>query len=821
VAVADVFAGVRVLDLTEGFAGSLATMVMADHGAAVIRAVPPPDPDRTDPAEAAAGFRQWQRSKAIHQLPDLEPDGAGGAEVAGLVAEADVVVATGHARAARVLPGATAGAAGAAGAAVSARLAGLVAAHPGLVACLIDGFGDHPTYGGLPDHGTLVHAACGRMQDYAGTFQRDRPVYVAPPQAAYAAGTAALQGITAALYVRARTGRGQLVRTSLLRAFTAFDFWGPHGRKGFTPPPGPSPELGPFPQIGYIPAPTKDGRWLQWANYAPHLLWGELDLLGLGHLRDDPRFAKLPACHPDDAHIVWELVLEATSKRTAAEWMTIMGERGTTGGDIVVHTREGMDHPQVRFNGTVVTVDDPEVGPCEQIGPIAAMADTPMRIGVRDWGAAGPVRRTASGTGAAPAAGRPPLDGVLVVEAATMIATPWGANVLADLGARVIKIEPLGGEAGRGLPFIKMLLGKQSVTVDLKAAEGLAAVHRLIARADVFLHNYRPGVPEKLGIDAATLRGINPRLVYLYAGAYGPDGPCAKMPGYHPVAGAVSGGAALQTGEVPPPAGAAPTMAEWKAESLRRGWANEGHPDPVTGMAAAAAILMALLARERDGVGQAIDVSMLTANAYMMSDDWCRWPGAPERPRVDADILGTGPLDHLYPAREGWVFACAPTNAEFRALCGVLGLDGLAADTRFATPADRLASAPAAGELAAALGAAIAARTADELEAAGVAAGIGLVRADRQTFVELQQHEIDAGRTGLASFTHSPQLGDHWRAAAIVEMDGLGGIDGLAGACWPGAHTRSVLAELGYAPEEVEDLLARGVVGEPAAAAGT
>ncbi len=151
------------------------------------------------------------------------------------MAEADVVVATGHARAAGALAGGPAG------------LADLVAAHPGLVGCLIDGFGDHPTYGGLPGHGTLVHAACGRMQDYAVTFQRDRPVYVAPPQAAYAAGTAALQGITAALYVRARTGHGQLVRTSLLRAFTAFEFWGPHGRKGFTPPASPSTGARPVP----------------------------------------------------------------------------------------------------------------------------------------------------------------------------------------------------------------------------------------------------------------------------------------------------------------------------------------------------------------------------------------------------------------------------------------------------------------------------------------------------------------------------------------------------------------------------------------------
>ena len=120
--------------------------------------------------------------------------------------------------------------------------------------------------------------------------------------------------------------------------------------------------------------------------------------------------------------------------------------------------------------------------------------------------------------------------------------------MLSDFGARVIKIEPLGGEPGRVLPFDKTFLGKESICVDIKAPEGRAIVHKLAAKADMFLHNYRPGVPEKLGIDYGSLAAHNPQLIYVYAGAYGKDGPYAKMPAYHPIAGAICGNAARQAG---------------------------------------------------------------------------------------------------------------------------------------------------------------------------------------------------------------------------------------------------------------------------------
>ncbi|HEX7094700.1 MAG TPA: CoA transferase, partial [Acidimicrobiales bacterium] len=668
---ASVFDGLRVLDVTEGFAGALATMLLADNGAAVVRLVAP-DAERHDPADAVAGVRQWHRSKDVRVVDPRVPAHAD--EVERLWRDADVVVVTDHAwvwqaarDAGRDLP-----------------LDGTHAVH-----CVIDGFGEHPTLHGLPAHSSLVHAAAGRMVDYGRTFALDRPVFVAPPLAGFGAGMAAVHGVCAALLERQRTGRGRVLRTSLLRALTAFDLFGPMGNRLLPSRPAGG-DLGPYPALGYIPAPTKDGRWLQWANYAPHLLWQQLDVLGLGELKDDPRFETLPAVSPDAAHELWERVLEATRQRTADEWMAILRERGSAGGDVIVHTREGMDHPQARHNGDVIVVDGPD-GRIEQIGPIARFSATPSRLAVSSWDEAAGWRAPHVDR-ASDDAPRPPLDGVVILEAATMIATPWSTAVLADLGARVIKIEPLGGEPGRALPFLKMLHGKESITVDIKSPAGREVVHELVRRADAFVHNYRPGVPEKLGIDAGTLRRVNPDLVYVYAGAYGSDGPYVRMPGYHPTAGAIAGNAALQAGET---AFDLSTVEGRKAESLHRFRANEGHPDPVTGMVVAAALLMGLVARVRTGVAQDITCSMLGANAYLMSDDWIRYRGAPERPRLDAEMLGTGPLERLYRARDGWVLVCAPTQPEWQRLCAVLGAERLAADPRFATAEARRENAGA------------------------------------------------------------------------------------------------------------------------------
>jgi crotonobetainyl-CoA:carnitine CoA-transferase CaiB-like acyl-CoA transferase len=394
-----------------------------------------------------------------------------------------------------------------------------------------------------------------------------------------------------------------------------------------------------------------------------------------------------------------------------------------------------------------------------------------------------------------------------------MIATPVASVLLADLGARIIKIEPLGGELGRTLPMMKTLEGKESITIDMKHPHGREVVHRLAAKADIFLHNYRPGVPEKLGIDDATLRARNAELVYLYVGGYGKDGPAEKMPAYHPVAGAVCGNAARQAGRgvlTREPA----DMAERKALSLHLGVANEGHPDPVTGALGATALLLALARRARWGETAEMSTSMLCASAYLLSAEWIRYAGRPAISELDAGLHGTHALDRLYPSADGWLFVGVDSSDAYARLVEVLvavaGDPAQAlADERFATVAGRRA---ADGDLVALLTTVLAARTADEWERLLLAVRVGAVRADRGNFASFQQREMAAGRSAIGKVVTSPQRGEHRRAGAVVDMDGVGDVQG---ANLPGQQTVAILAELGYTPDEIDQLVQDAVVGTP------
>ena len=134
------------------------------------------------------------------------------------------------------------------------------------------------------------------------------------------------------------------------------------------------------------------------------------------------------------------------------------------------------------------------------------------------------------------------LDGITVVDCSSYLAGPYGAMMLADLGASVIKVESLEGDSFRELPgFYGWNRGKRSVAVNLKEPAGREVLHRLVKTADVVMENMRPGVVERLGVDSATLRALNPRLIYCAVTAFGPDGPYRDRPGYDPVLQAMGG----------------------------------------------------------------------------------------------------------------------------------------------------------------------------------------------------------------------------------------------------------------------------------------
>ena len=233
---------------------------------------------------------------------------------------------------------------------------------------------------------------------------------------------------------------------------------------------------------------------------------------------------------------------------------------------------------------------------------------------------------------------------MLVLDFATWLAGPFGTSLLADMGARVIKIEsPAGDDArlflgGRARTF----QGKESLAIDLKSEEGRAAVRRLVGQADAIMHNMRGDAAARLGIDYETARELNPDIVYLYAGSYGSTGPGAGRAAFHPMMGALSGGALRQLGRGnEPPAGDVPLDEDARYEySLRMIRSNEASPDITGALGVATALSLGLLHRERTGRGQYIETTMLASNLLLCSEDAIRYAGKPDLPELDGELQG-------------------------------------------------------------------------------------------------------------------------------------------------------------------------------------
>lgn len=277
-----------------------------------------------------------------------------------------------------------------------------------------------------------------------------------------------------------------------------------------------------------------------------------------------------------------------------------------------------------------------------------------------------------------------PLSGLTVIEIGQNIAGPFAGTILADLGADVIKIEKPGGDDARfwfvekdgerhPLAFHILNRNKRSAVVDFKEEEALARFLALVERADVLVHNLRPGLAETLGIGFAALEARNPRLVYCEVGAFGRTGPLAEKPGYEPLAHAYAGIMAMNGPVEGPPMRAGASIV-----------------DPGTGMWAVIGILAALRRRERTGRGGRVDVSLFETGlgwVYQPVSDYLFTGREPERQGNGNSMLtpyqvfetGTGP-----------VMIAAGNDRLYQRLCQVLGRPEWGRDARFATVRDRL-----------------------------------------------------------------------------------------------------------------------------------
>ncbi|MCY3603576.1 MAG: CoA transferase [Chloroflexi bacterium] len=788
----------RVLDLSEGPIGGMTTMVLADFGADVVKVERPGG----DPWRSVANAPMWLRGKRSAVL-DLKTD-EGRESLARLAEGADVVVMSGRPGKAEAL---------------GAGYETLSAINPGLVYCAITGFGPEGPYAGYPGYEAVVAARLGRMLTFSGLADREGPAYPAVQAGSHATSQAALHGILAALMAREESGRGQLVETSLLQGLFAYDLGGlfraqlgerfPEIFAGLAMPV--------MPTLNYHALQTKDGRWLQFGNLMAHLFDNYLAAVDLADIFADPDYEGSPATWSEEAReSLRDRMFERMLERTADEWMETFIEHGGVAATPFQSTQQALDDPDLVLNEHVVEREHPALGTVRQLGALARLTATPGAAGeagpepgehtAEILAAAAPSRPSVPVT---PASG-PPLQGVTVLEFATVIAAPLGAAILADLGARVIKVEPIGGDPFRAMGIASLGAGrcngsKESIALDLKTAEGQEIVQSLAASTDILIHNYRPGVPERLGIGYETLKAIRPELVYVYVNGYGRNGPGAHRPSTHPIPGAGLGGALMQMGEGMPPV--CTTLSELREIARKFFRANELNPDPNTSVVVASASLLGLYARRRFGHGQEVFVDMFGANAWANADDFIAYEGKPPRPTLDRDLYGLGPTWRLYEAAEGWVFLGLAVQPEWEHFCELAGRPDLAADPRFATPDARTANAATLAESLAGL---FATRPADEWEALLATEGLGCVRADAAPVHEFIARDEHVAANGLRVPAHSANFGEYERYGPLTGFS-ENKLE-LRGFPLAGEQADAILAELGYDPAAVEALRAKGIV---------
>lgn len=378
------------------------------------------------------------------------------------------------------------------------------------------------------------------------------------------------------------------------------------------------------------------------------------------------------------------------------------------------------------------------------------------------------------------------LDGIIVLDLTSYIAGPYGTALLGDVGADVIKVEVPTGDMmrhypsslpGEGRAFLGANRNKRSIAIDLKNPEGLAALHRMVEQADVFVHNFRPGVPEKLGIGYDALKALRPALIYCSLTGYGQTGPFSHHPGYDQMLQCFAGIAAAQGGGAEAPQVLGGSIVDFYTSTLL-----------------AFGVSAALVHRERTGEGQQVELSLLRSAIALQPG---RFIWAESEPRNVPREPPVGRTAGAHPTKDGFLYVQASTPPFWKALCEFLGLPQLAADPRYDTVKKRF---DRSGEVMPLIKQALLDRTAAEWEALM----LGRVPAIAVHGIEdMFDHPQVLAEDLVVEHDH-PVVGRYRAMTKAVRMGA--GDNHTTRAPLVGEHTDEILRGFGFGDGEIERL---------------
>ena len=565
--------------------------------------------------------------------------------------------------------------------------------------------------------------------------------------------------------------------------------------------------------FGLLNGVSKEGRWMQFSHATPVQFDAFLSALGLG----SEWRAKADDDDPEVRDELWTEMLTRVRDRSLDEWQGVFDADRHVFAEQYRSATELFGHPQIVYDGHSVEYEQPGLGQVRAMGRLVKL------IGDIDdgaWSPAAPAPAVdANGPSlrahppaakpippGVPGEKRPPLEGVTVVDLGSFYAGPFGSAMFADQGARVIKIEQLEGDPIRfNMPMpesagVRVTQGKESIAVDFSTPDGHAIVTEIIRRADIVLHTYRGGVALRMGLDADSMRRINPDLIYHHGVGYGIDGPYARRSAFAPTIAAGSGFASRSGGTGGTPVPADSSIDDIKDLGSTLAGTPSGHPDGMAALAVAVGMALELVARDLGRGGQVGLTSMISTMGHVLGDMMIEYPERPDPIWPDTDQLRLSPP--------------LPSLRIGRRVAGAMRTHrrGMVAPVRRRTGPRRprhggsrpliragrhLPNPPRGG-----LGARIE-RSRGRLRRSRAATGW----AGRGTFLPGEVGE----QLGYIATVEHPIFGEHRRSTALVRLSR--GVETLGAGCLIGQHTDAILEELGYDEHQIAKLRADGTIG--------